>query len=220
MRRMGVLAIIFVAAVTAAPALSAQTFRVNDEGLTTNLVNAARSDVGLHTLPRNSTLDQMARDQSVRMAERGEIYHNPRLGEEATERGLDWRLLGENVGVGPDAETIHDAFMDSEPHYDNIVGSDFNAVGIGVVEAGSRIYITHVFAQLNSAPAPAPAQAPAPEPQVAAAPAPTAQPATAPPAPTPKPAPVATPEPLTPTPNALVGGVVNLELLVGPPVLA
>ena len=41
-----------------------------------------------------------------------------------------WQALGENVGVGLDANQLHDEFMASSGHRANILG-DYNYVGIG-----------------------------------------------------------------------------------------
>lgn len=179
---------------------AAGPYLASEEQTVFQLVNQTRAQNGQPALTRQSALDQMARGQTDRMVERGSIYHNPNLGAEATSLGLNWQLIGENVGVGPNVEVIHQAFVDSPPHFDNIVESTFTHLGVGVVRApNGRIYVTHVFADLVAAertaePAPAPAPAPRPVPAPAA----------------PTPAPVLAPPPALPLPpHAVVGGEVD-----------
>lgn len=201
-------------AVSLATAAHAQTYLEPEEAQSLALLNQTRADVGRAGLPRNGALDGIARAQAVRMADRGDIYHNPNLSADADAAGLDWQRLGENVGTGPDVQSIHDAFVASPNHYDNMIWPTYNAIGVGVVPGGDgRIYIAHVFAELvQAAPAPAPAQAPAPATQAPAPPPTSAAPASR---PAPVLAAVPTPEARSPEPNALEGGVVNLRLVFG-----
>lgn len=212
MRKIGVLLLAAVALVlTLAPRAQAQTYLEGDEGQSLQLLNGTRADVGRSSLPRQGDLDGMARAQAVRMAERGDIYHNPNLSSDADAAGLEWRRLGENVGVGPDVRSIHDAFVASPHHYDNMIWPSYNAIGVGIVPGeDGRIYIAHVFAELAAAVQPT--QAPPPPPPPTQAP---PSPTQAPPRPTPVQTAVPTPEPRSPDPNALEGGVVNLELVFG-----
>ena len=216
-------AVLGVAALGATVPASARSYVPTDEAKVLSMVNQTRREKGLSALVRNDKLVAMARGQSDRMEDRGNIYHNPRLGAEATERGLDWERVGENVGMGPNVDLIQQAFLDSPHHYENIVHPSYNHVGVGVVKGDDgKMYVTQVFADLKSAPAPAPAAAPKPAPAVAkpapapAAPAPAAptvaaatapRPAAAPQAAAPAPAPAA-PKPSV-DPNAVIGGYVE-----------
>jgi hypothetical protein len=196
-----------VVAVGLAHPAQAQSYVPADETKVHNLTNATRASKGLQPLARNDQLVEMARGQADRMEAKGTIFHNPDLGGEITRRGLDWRRVGENVGMGPDVDLIYEALLDSPKHYENIVRPDYNTLGLGVVagDDGKR-YLVQVFANLvTSAPAPAavkpvtvsaPAK-PAPAPVVAAAPRTQAPVATAP----------KLPEPSA-DPNALTGGYV------------
>jgi hypothetical protein len=73
-----------------------------------------------------------------------------RLGGEAVVdqrlQGLRFDMSGENVALGGDTVTVHDALMHSPHHRDNILDPEFNAVGIGVVRTGRGIYVTQDFA--------------------------------------------------------------------------
>lgn len=65
-----------------------------------------------------------------------------------------WAKLGENVGTGPDVGSIMNAFIASPGHYANIIDPEFTHIGVGVVWDGNRMYTTHRFMKLQSAPQP------------------------------------------------------------------
>ena len=165
---------LFFAFVVASPAANALT---GTEACFFNSLNNERSKVGRPKLVLKSDLVSVARKHSDRMAADGTIYHNGNLKNEV---GGDWWALGENVGMGPTCESIHDAFMASEGHRANILDKDYNQIGVGVTIREGTIYITEVFAGRSGsappkkvAPKPAPIAAkpapkPAPKPAVAA----------------------------------------------------
>lgn len=109
--------------------------------------NAERSSRGIKTLALYSDLTANARQHSQDMAEDGTIYHNSRLGSQI---GGNWWALGENVGMGPDCNSIQDAFMASPGHKANIIDKDYNQVGVGVVIKDDTVYVTVVFAGRKS----------------------------------------------------------------------
>lgn len=115
-----------------------------------SLVNEERQDRDRVTLRLHAKLSRIARKHSQRMANRGEIYHNPKLAKQV--QGMRWRVVAENVGVGPDlgdpgasVKTVHDAFMDSAPHRKNILLRKVRKVGVGVVATGGQVWVTIVF---------------------------------------------------------------------------
>jgi len=76
------------------------------------------------------------------------IYHNNNLGNEI---GGNWTAAGENVGMGPSCQSIHDAFMSSPGHRANILDTDYNQVGVGVAtDNDGTIYVTEDFAGRSS----------------------------------------------------------------------
>ena len=99
------------------------------------------------------------------------------------------------MGKGGDVDALQQAFVNSPPHYENLVDPAFNYVGVGVVYgAGNMIYVTVDFMARGSASAPRPPPAPR---TFNRSPAPAARA----PAPLPAPAPVAaTPPPPPPPP--------------------
>ena len=197
----------------AAPALRAQESTAADAAKSRDLVNSARSAAGLGALASHAGLDTIARAQAQRMAERDAIYHNPNLKADADAQGVNWQYIGENVGVGPDVQAVHDAFMASPGHHQNVVYGNYNAIGVGVVVGrDGSVFVAHAFAGIASA-APVVPLAPVVAPPTAPAPAPAVAPVVAAPAPQP-----AAPKTVAPAPStavAVVGGVVNTELVVG-----
>jgi uncharacterized protein YkwD len=104
-------------------------------------------------------LDAVAERHAAAMAARGSIFHNPELGRQV-ER---WESVGENVGVGPDVATLHQAFLDSPAHRTNLLDDRYLEVGIGIVERGGHLWVVEVFrrelpagAVVTSDPVPAP----------------------------------------------------------------
>ena len=201
-----------LAALAGTHAANGQVFERADELQSRVLVNVARAAAGVAPLAESPELDKMARAQAARMAARGEIYHNPNLGSDATASGLQWVRVGENVGVGPDIPIIHAAFLASPHHRDNLLFPQYTIMGLGVVpgtgDKSGMIFVAHVFAQLAGSAAPRVAPPARPAPVHTASPVairtaiPVVRPVeTAPPAP-------------TATPNAVIGGVVDPSAVI------
>jgi len=110
-------------------------------------INHERTSRGKSALTVRSDLVSVARRHSARMAAKGEIWHNPNLGNEV---GGNWTILGENVGMGPSVDSLHQAFMNSEGHRENILYPTFNEIGVGIVVDNDTIYVTEVFAHRTS----------------------------------------------------------------------
>ncbi len=118
-----------------------------DEQLFVTKLNDLRSSKGLPRLSVDPRLTDIARGWSGSMAAVNVMSHNPLLSSQAPS---DWLKLGENVGYGPSVATLHDALVNSPPHYANMVDPKFNAVGIGVVASGSTLWVTQAFMQSNN----------------------------------------------------------------------
>ena len=149
----------------------------------------ARSSRGLGSLAFAEDLQTVARRHAQRMADQGEPGHNPNLGSEVQ----DWEIVAENVGVGPDVDAIHEAFMDSTEHRDIILHPDLTQIGLGVVQTpDGRLWVVEVLrkpqpqqqAESSGEPEPEPERptpaAPTPPPTPAPAGSSTTTPATTP----------------------------------------
>ncbi|HMC53165.1 MAG TPA: CAP domain-containing protein, partial [Acidimicrobiales bacterium] len=119
-----------------------------------SLTNQLRASQGLGALSVDPALTAMASRWSDQMAAAGTISHNPNL---ATQAPSDWQTLGENVGMGPSVTSIHDAFVASPHHYENLVNTSYAYVGVGVTISNGTIFVTEDFMGTGGAtPAPVP----------------------------------------------------------------
>ncbi len=99
----------------------------------------------LPALQQNMALYSKASAWSVHMAQAGGLSHsnlpdgNP----------YAWRRLGENVGYGPDVNTIQNALMNSAGHRANILDTGYQYFGIGIyTDASGRLWVTEEFMQV------------------------------------------------------------------------
>lgn len=131
-----VLAALVTGAVSARPAQATSA-----EDVFTSKLNQARAAHGVPRLTTRASLVAVARDWARTMASQSRLYHNPQLTSDVS----NWRWVGENVGYGPDALTVHVAFMNSPGHRSNILDRDFTEVGVGAVVVGDRVWVAEVF---------------------------------------------------------------------------
>ena len=107
-----------------------------------SLINGERTSRGLGALSVRAEVVPVARDWTTRLMADQALSHNPQL---STLMPSDWISIGENVGYGSTADSLHTAFMNSSGHRANILG-DFNQVGIGVDRDGAgRMWVTVDF---------------------------------------------------------------------------
>jgi len=106
-------------------------------------INVERTDRGLGKLSLDPELSKAARVHTKEMIRKNELYHTPSgtLGRRVT----DWLVLGENVGVGGSVRSLHEAFMASKGHRDNVLYSTYKHVGIGTKKAHGRLWVTVIF---------------------------------------------------------------------------
>lgn len=136
------LAFLLSALVMLVPLNAHRAEAVSDEEATFSaMVNHVRGNNGVRELRVTDRLSEMARRHSKRMAERGELYHS---NLRRVFRGMRYRMVGENVGYGGSLDQLLDAFLDSPPHRQNIVGN-WRKTGVGVYWQGGRVWITQLF---------------------------------------------------------------------------
>jgi hypothetical protein len=156
-RRLAALVAASAVAITAFSATAAHAG--SEESQFVSLTNSARSGAGLHGYSVSGDLVALARRHSQEMAAKHTIFHNPNLANDVS----GWQMVGENVGMGGSASSIHNAFMNSPAHRSNILDHDFTQVGIGTAyDDKGVLYVTEVFRKPSGSAAPAPAPAPAP----------------------------------------------------------
>ena len=105
------------------------------------LINAARSSTG--DLRLDPELSKVAKVHTRDMVRSNSLHHS--TSTELRRRVTNWSSLGENVGVGSTVTSLHEAFMNSTAHRDNILHSTFRHVGVGVIKDDGRMWVTVIF---------------------------------------------------------------------------
>ena len=147
-------AYILLAGVVAAqePAAETTTYDVEAEETLFRLLNQARAERGLPELKLDTRLRRAAREHAVAMARHNTLGHLMPGEEEPPERmgktGARFDRDAENVSVGGTPEGAHEGYMNSAGHRANILSLLYNAVGIGAVFSGERLWVTEDFAHV------------------------------------------------------------------------
>ena len=113
-----------------------------------SLINDARAQHGLKALTVTSGTSTVAASWTNHLNQQRALSHNPDLGHQLESHGSpDWTAYSENVGDGPtsSADTLFQAYMNSAEHRDNILGSAYRYLGVGVVFDGSTAWNTLDF---------------------------------------------------------------------------
>lgn len=114
--------------------------------------NQERTARGLQPLRLDSTLTQAAAGHAREMAAHGAISHQfpgePKLSVRGANAGARFNLISENVAQAPVAAMIHDLWMHSEGHRENLLDPNVDAVGIAVVKRGDEYYAVEDFANI------------------------------------------------------------------------
>lgn len=114
------------------------------------LVNQAREAAGAGPLKWDDSLAVAARKHCQRMAAEGPIGHRYPgeldLSERAGLAGAHFDLIEENVAIGTTAREIHDQWMHSTGHRQNMLNPEVNRVGIAVIASRGVLYATADYA--------------------------------------------------------------------------
>lgn len=121
-----------------------------------DLLNDLRQEQGLNTLTPNDELKEAA---TIRAIETEELFSHTRpdgtdaftVFDEDTVN-YSYQLVGENLGMATYyleeremAELLFNGWVESEGHYENMVRSEYEEIGIGVHYDGENIYATQIF---------------------------------------------------------------------------
>jgi uncharacterized protein YkwD len=114
-------------------------------------VNQTRKAQGLPDLKWNETLAVAARRHAGLMAQHGSAEHGyagePTLASRVTKAGGHFVWLAENVIQGTSAEGIQEGFLKSANHRANMVDSDMDSIGVGVVERNGQLFAVEDFSK-------------------------------------------------------------------------
>ena len=114
------------------------------------LANRARAQAGVPALKWDPALAQAALKHTRRMvSEGGAIQHDYpgelALSERAGLSGAHFNLIEENIAVGPTSAEIHDAWMHSKLHRENMLNPEVNRIGVAVIARRGVLYATADF---------------------------------------------------------------------------
>lgn len=111
--------------------------------------NAERQARGLAPLRWDDTLYRAAWLHARQMAARESISHQydgePDLAERAQTSGVHFSVVAENVAEAPTAPMIHQGWMESEHHRDNLLDPRLNRVAISVLVRDGQLYAVEDF---------------------------------------------------------------------------
>jgi len=114
------------------------------------LANEARAAAGAAPLRWDNALAEAARKHCLRMAAEGPIAHRYPgeldLSERAGLAGVHFDLVEENVAIGPTPVIIHDEWMHSTGHRENMLNPEVDRVGIAVIASRGVLYATADYA--------------------------------------------------------------------------
>jgi hypothetical protein len=128
----------------------------------TSLAVALVIMLSLPGIPRHPDLDSYAAGHSQWMAANQTLQHSNLYNLPG-----DWEKAGENIGYGPDLETVIAAMWQSPTHAANFT-SDWTHMGVGTArDASGILWVTVVFAKafIPRAPPPQPKVVPQPSPK-------------------------------------------------------
>ncbi len=105
------------------------------------LINAERIRRRLNPLVLDSELTEVARAHSGEMFELSYFDHqSPVTGtpfDRLNAAEIIYKMAGENLAYAPNVDVAHWGLMDSPSHKENILGADFQKIGIGIISAGA-----------------------------------------------------------------------------------
>ncbi|WP_342528423.1 CAP domain-containing protein [Chryseomicrobium sp. FSL W7-1435] len=104
-------------------------------------VNEARAEVGVDALLYDPHVAKVAQLKAQDLLTSNYFDHvSPTYGgpsEMLTEFGVEWMASGENIAAGQlTVEEVHEGWMNSPGHYENIVNPMFTHIGFGFTEGG------------------------------------------------------------------------------------
>lgn len=106
--------------------------------------NSSRSSHGLGRLSTASDLTRLAQQHAAYMASHHSLEHTSNLGGKV----CCWRAVGENVGYGPNASAVFNAFMHSSSHRANILSGRYTQIGIGTARSSDgTLWVDQIFRQ-------------------------------------------------------------------------
>jgi hypothetical protein len=108
------------------------------------LANQERSDKGLQELAWDDGLAKAAQAHAARMAQEVELSHRyggeQDLPQRAAAAGAHFNLIEENIAIGHTPLEVHQEWMKSQMHHDNLMNPKIDKIGVGIVAARGVLY--------------------------------------------------------------------------------
>lgn len=112
--------------------------------------NQERAALGIPPLHRDPVLAQAALYHARQMAAHANISHQfagePDLSVRGANAGAHFSLISENVAEAPNSAMIHDLWMHSKGHRENLLDPKVDSVGISVVVHDHQFFAVEDFA--------------------------------------------------------------------------
>lgn len=117
------------------------------------LANSARSAARLQPLEWDDALAAAAHDHALRMAASSSISHRYQgekdLAERTSSAGARFSLIEENVAAGPTTLQVHNGWMHSQGHRENLLNPSINRIGVAVVAAQGLLFVVVDYSQFT-----------------------------------------------------------------------
>ena len=148
--RIAVMAAISMAMLSCFPRIAVgQNTQNGPEQILLASANRDRGEKGLPPLKWDASLAAAARQHALRMAQQNTLSHQlpgePDLSARAGQAGARFSTIAENVAEGPNAQGIHEQWMNSPPHRANLLDPELNSVGIAVVRGNGIFFAVEDF---------------------------------------------------------------------------
>jgi uncharacterized protein YkwD len=139
---------LLTAVFSSSPLLARQQMS-DDERQLFDAVNRERTEQSLAALRWDEALVKAARLHARRMAFYNVVEHQlsgePDLEARLAEVGARFGAIAENIAVGSNPQTIHDGWMHSPGHRNNILNPRMTAVGIAAVRTNAGLFAVQDF---------------------------------------------------------------------------
>jgi uncharacterized protein YkwD len=140
-------------AIRAKPSATARLAPSKDEQAIFDSANRERAARKLPPLKWNAGLASAARGHAQKMAQAGALSHQfsgeADMGMRIRVAGVRFASVAENVAQGPSAAVLHQEWMNSPAHRENILDPGLDSLGVAVVERNRELFAVQDFALVS-----------------------------------------------------------------------
>jgi uncharacterized protein YkwD len=136
--------------VPATPKAPARPLPSKEEQAIFGLANRERAAHHLPPLKWNTGLAAAARAHAQKMAQTGTLSHQfsgeMDMGTRIRVAGVHFASAAENVAQAPTVAALHEEWMNSPAHRDNILDPGLDSLGVAIVERNGQLFAVQDFA--------------------------------------------------------------------------